>query len=58
MSNWVSNGVETFNYISAAVFTCECIIKISAFGKEYFKNRWNTFDFFVVISTFVSIIIS
>lgn len=35
------------------MFTVEAILKIMGFGpKEYFKNYWNCFDFFLVISTY------
>ena len=36
----------------------EAILKIIAFGKVYFKESWNIFDFIVVIATLVSVIIT
>jgi hypothetical protein len=31
----------------------EAIIKIVAFGKRYFKDKWNIFDFIVVTGDFL-----
>lgn len=36
------------NYIFAAIFLVECVLKLVAFGFSYFNNAWNKFDFFVV----------
>ena len=35
------------------IFTCEAILKIIAFKKNYFKDSWNLFDLTVVILTLV-----
>ena len=34
------------------------MLKIVAMGKEYFKNRWNVFDFIIVVFSIVEIIVS
>ena len=39
------------------IFTLEAILKIIAQQKEYFKDSWNRFDFFVVVATAVILII-
>jgi len=39
------------NYIFTVVFLVEAICKLIAFGKTYFNNSWNKFDFFVVCAS-------
>ena len=45
------------NYFFAGVFTVEAILKIKAFGRGYFKDSWNIFDFTIVIGTLAAIVI-
>jgi hypothetical protein len=33
----------------------EATLKLSAFGMSYFKNNWNRFDFMVVVSSMIDI---
>ena len=43
---------EVFKYI----FATEAVLKLLGFGiKEYFKSRWNTGDFFIVVLSFMSL---
>lgn len=44
------------NYIFAAIFTVECILKITALSKRYFADSWNVFDFFIVCAANVGLI--
>jgi voltage-dependent calcium channel L type alpha-1D len=48
---------EYLNYTFSAIFTCEAIIKLIAFRKNYFKDSWNKFDFIVVVGTWIVIIV-
>lgn len=43
--------LKYFNYVFTAVFIIEAILKLIAFGRTYFNNAWNKFDFFVVLSS-------
>lgn len=44
------------NYIFFAVIILENILKLYAFGKDYFtESRWNIFDLFIIFITFFSI---
>ena len=52
----VTNITEISNYIFAAIFTLEAIIKITALGKVYFKDNWNVFDLVIVFLTIIGII--
>jgi hypothetical protein len=45
------------NYIFTLIFLIEAIMKLMAFGKSYFNNSWNQFDFFVVVASIFDIII-
>ncbi len=50
--------LEFINYIFAAIFNIECIIKLTALGRAYFSSKWNIFDFLIVIGTNMGIILS
>ena len=41
--------VEITNQVFSFFFILEAIIKLVGFGKSYFIDRWNTFDFIVVL---------
>ena len=45
------------NYIFSAIFFIEAVLKLIAFGKSYFRNSWNKFDFFVVVSSIFDVIL-
>jgi hypothetical protein len=54
------NGIlDTINLIFTTIFISECILKLCANGiRGYFYYGWNQFDFFVVASSVVDIIVS
>ena len=49
---------EILNYIFAAIFTLEAILKIYALRGKYFLDGWNLFDFFVVVLTLIIIVLT
>ncbi len=49
--------LELINYVFTTIFALEAALKLIAFGKHYFKNSWNVFDFTVVIASFVDILL-
>ena len=53
----VNTITEYLNYFFAGIFTIEAIVKIIAFGKIYFKDKWNLFDLIVVSVTIATIIL-
>jgi len=55
---WVYQSTEFLNYVFASVFLIEAVIKIIGYGKRYFLDGWNIFDFIVVVGSIVGIIIS
>lgn len=44
------------NIIFTLIFLVEAIFKLIAFGKTYFLNSWNQFDFFVVCSSIIDLL--
>jgi voltage-dependent calcium channel L type alpha-1D len=49
-----SDVMDVINNIFAAVFTTEAVLKFIAYGSAYFEDKWNKFDFCVVIATLAS----
>lgn len=57
MSPLVEQITDTLNSIFLIIFVIEALIKIVAFGKRYFKDSWNKFDFFIVVLSTIFYII-
>ena len=51
------DALKISNYVFTSIFIIECILKLLAYGKSYFYNNWNLFDFFVVCSSIIDIIL-
>jgi len=49
--------LNVINYVFMAIFTIECVLKLIALQKFYFKVAWNIFDFTVVVTTLVILVI-
>lgn len=55
--SWYGIGKEIvkitdyFNYTFMGIFAMEAMVKIIALDKHYFYEKWNIFDFVVVITT-------
>ena len=49
--------LEVLNYVFTGIYTIECIIKIVALGRSYFKDGWCNFDFAIVLSAWMGIIL-
>lgn len=48
MADAYAEGLDTGNMVFTIIFALEAFVKISAlFPREYFKNKWNVFDFTV-----------
>lgn len=45
------------NYIFSAIFFVEAVLKLIAFGRSYFRNSWNKFDCFVVVSSIFDVVL-
>lgn len=45
--------LESINLVFNIIYTFEALIKMSAFGFDYFKDGWNSFDFIIVVSAWL-----
>lgn len=53
----MENVLDIMNLIFTAVFACEAFFKIIALNpKNYFGDKWNAFDFVIVLGSFIDII--
>ncbi|XP_039223001.1 sodium channel protein type 5 subunit alpha-like isoform X2 [Crotalus tigris] len=52
------NILYRINMVFVAIFTAECIFKMTALRHYYFTNGWNIFDFVVVILSIVGSVLS
>ena len=50
--------LKVLNYIFAAIFNLEMILKLFALGKTYFTEGWNLFDCFIVVGTDIGILMN
>ena len=44
------------NYVFTTIFFFEAALKLIAYGKTYFNNTWNKFDFFVVVASIFDVL--
>ena len=49
--------LEILNYIFTVIYTIEMVIKMTAYGKGYFKDGWCLFDFIIVLSAWIGILL-
>ena len=49
-------NLDKFNLFFSIVFLLECILKLIAYGKTYFSNNWQVFDFCVVFTSMLDIL--
>ena len=50
-----SNILFLLDRVCLAIFVAEIVMKIFAFGKDFFKSGWNVFDFIVIALSAVSL---
>jgi hypothetical protein len=50
--------LDSFNYVFMSIFIVEAILKLIAMKMLYFKDPWNVFDFVVIVSTILVLIIA
>lgn len=55
-TDWWESFHETTNYVFAAIYTIEAILKLIALRGNYWLDRWNRFDFVCVVATLVGIV--
>ena len=49
LSDGVDAALEAFDFVCLAIYVIEAALKIYAYGKGYFKDGWNVFDFTIII---------
>jgi hypothetical protein len=50
-----NSALENINLAFTAVFIVEAFIKLAGFGLNYFRHKWNRFDFFVVTTSILDL---
>jgi len=59
MPNSYADILDTMNVVFTAVFIVEAIVKIIGLSvRGYFSNRWNFFDFFIVITSIIDVVLT
>ena len=59
LQQWEVDMFNISNYVFSSIFLAEMIIKLLALGfKNYFLDKFNAFDFFIVILSCLDIAIS
>ena len=48
---------EYANFVFSIVFLLEAIFKLIAYGKRYFNDYWNVFDFVIVLGSLIFIVL-
>ena len=51
----IDNATTYINYGFSLIFIIECILKLIAYGKFYFYDGWNVFDFIVAVGSCIFI---
>ncbi|CAL8088469.1 unnamed protein product [Orchesella dallaii] len=51
----LENALIIANNLFMAIFTLECVIKISALQKQYFQTGWNMFDMIIVLISYIDL---
>jgi hypothetical protein len=55
MPSYVQLTVEIVTYFCTMMFILEAVMKLTAFGKAYFRDSWNRFDLAIVIGSLIFI---
>ena len=56
MSNEVEEIIRDLNYVFTAIFFVEMVIRLLAYGKNYFRSYWYIFDFVIVVGSTTMVI--
>ena len=55
----VNTATTAINYVCAGVFIIEAGLKLYGYGpRSYFDDKWNQFDFLVVVATVIGEIVT
>ena len=53
---WYTNALSYSNYVFTAIFIIEAILKLLCYHTSYFFTTWNKFDFFVVSTSIIDLL--
>lgn len=58
-SEFYDEILQYLNIFFTTAFTCECVLKLTAFGvRNYFKDPWNILDFVIVVGSVLDVLYS
>ena len=57
MNQKIIDVLEVINLIFTIIYTIEMVVKLIGFGKKYFSDGWNVFDFSIVISAWLGVLL-
>ena len=55
MSKKIQFTAEVVSYICNVIFVLEAVLKLAAYGKDYFRSNWNKFEFVIVVGSLIFI---
>lgn len=47
--------MDVVSYICNSIFILEAVLKLTAYGRDYFRSNWNRFEFFIVVGSLIFI---
>ena len=50
--------LDQLKYVFLVAFVFEMIAKMVAFGRSYFNDLWNKFDFFIVMTSILDVLLT
>ena len=56
LSAAANNALTMFNNVCIAIFIVEILLKLYAYGKDFFKDGWNIFDVIIVVVSILPMI--
>ena len=57
ISSDLTDILRNVNLVFTSIFIMECSLKLVALGaKQYFSSSWNTFDFIVVLTSIIDLL--
>lgn len=58
MNKQFEDILTIFNTCFMVIFTLEAILKLHAMRCDYFYDKWNIFDFFIVVTTLLFLVLT
>ena len=58
MPNQLIDIIRDINYVFTGIFFIEMIIRLLAYGKNYFRDYWYIFDFVIVLGSIAMVFVS